>query len=139
MTRLLLVTAAVVGMAACGRADAQAPAVRTVVLTAHYSRWSTSHLEIGAGTTVRFVVYNQDPIDHELIVGDAGVQDRHERGTEAKHGLRPGEITIPAGTTVATAVSFDRPGPLLFGCHVPGHWAFGMHGTLQVLGTGAGV
>ena len=69
------------------------------------------------GSSVRIVVHNRDPIDHELIVGDAGVQDRHEQGTEPRHGLRPGEITIPAGTTAVTQVTFpaaDQPPVPLF-------------------------
>jgi uncharacterized cupredoxin-like copper-binding protein len=124
-----------VGLAACGRADADSGAarsVKTVRITAHHSHWSLAHLDVGRRTTVRFAVHNTDPIDHELIVGDAGIQDRHETGTEAKHGLRPGEITVPAGTTAVTELTFDRPGPFFFGCHLPGHWAYGMHGTITV-------
>ena len=129
-----------VGLAAAGYGLADADSghsgggrsVRVVRLTAHHSHWSLAHLDVARGTTVRFVVRNTDPIDHELIVGDAGVQDRHENGTEAKHGLRPGEITIPAGTTAVTEFRFDHVWPSFFGCHLPGHWAYGMHGTITV-------
>ena len=130
--RAALVVFAVLGLAACGRAEAR-PGVRVVDVDVHYSRYSISRLAVRPGETVRFVVHNRDPIDHELIVGDAGVQDRHEQGTEPRHGLRPGEITIPAGTTAVTQVTFpSTPVPLFFGCHLPGHWAYGMHGTIAV-------
>ncbi len=105
---------------------------RRVTLTAHWSRFSVTDVEVSAGTTVRFVVHNADPIAHELIVGDQAVQDRHENGTEAHHGERPGEVSVPAGATAETTYRFDRPGTVLFGCHLPGHWAYGMRGTIEV-------
>jgi uncharacterized cupredoxin-like copper-binding protein len=83
---------------------------------------------------VRFVVHNTDPIAHELIVGDQSVQDAHEVGTDASHGGRPGEISVPPGTTATTTYRFGPSGgpAVLFGCHLPGHWAYGMHGTITV-------
>ena len=135
VTAVAAVLFAGLAAAGCGQADASTGGGRhlqVVRLTAHHSHWSLAHLNVRRGATVRFVVRNTDPIDHELIVGDAGVQERHEKGTEAKHGLRPGEITVPAGTTAVTEVRFDKAGPFFFGCHLPGHWAYGMHGTLTV-------
>jgi uncharacterized cupredoxin-like copper-binding protein len=105
---------------------------RTITLTAQWSRFDPPHLEVPVGTTVRFVVHNADPIAHELIVGDDAVQDRHEKGTEPHHGDRPGEVSVRAGTTAETTYRFDRPGTVLFGCHLPGHWAYGMRGTIEV-------
>ena len=125
-----------VGSAACGAASASTGPpeahVRTIHLVAHHSHWSVGHLDVPARTPVRIVVRNDDPIDHELIVGDQAVQDRHERGTEARHPPRPGEITVPAGTTVETTVWFPQAAALFYGCHLPGHWAYGMHGTITV-------
>ena len=106
---------------------------RVVTLSAHWSRFSPGHLQVPVGTTVRFVVRNADPIGHELIVGDEEVQDRHEKGTEAHHGARPGEVSVPAGGTAETTYRFDRRGTVLFGCHLPGHWAYGMRGTIEVV------
>ena len=88
---------------------------------------------VAGGTTVRIIVRNTDPIDHELIVGDQAVQDRHELGTEAKHGARPGEISVPAHSAAATQIQLDQPGTYVFACHLPGHFAYGMHGTITVL------
>lgn len=109
------------------------PAERTVELTVHHSRFSVGDVRVRPGETVRFVVHNTDPIPHELIVGDRSVQDVHEVGTEAHHGERPGEVSVAPGST---AVATYRFGPvattLLFGCHLPGHWAYGMQGTIRV-------
>lgn len=106
--------------------------MRTVALTVRHSRFSPAEITVQAGTAVRFVVRNTDPIDHELIVGDAAVQERHERGTEAHHGNRPGEVSVPAGSRAETTYTFRRSGTLLLGCHLPGHYAYGMRGAVRV-------
>jgi uncharacterized cupredoxin-like copper-binding protein len=134
--RLLLPLAAAVLAAAGGPAQA-APATglapeRTVPLTAHYSHWSLDHLTVRAGTVLHFVARNDDPIDHELIVGDQALQDRHELGTEARHPPRPGEVSIPAGSVAETSLQLSAPGTYTFACHIPGHYAYGMHGTITV-------
>jgi uncharacterized cupredoxin-like copper-binding protein len=126
--------AAAVLLPACSgaRAGTAAPPVRNVDLVAHYSHFSESQITVKRGTILRFVMHNDDPIDHELIVGDQALQDRHELGTEAKHPARPGEMSVPAHSTGATQVSFDQPGTYTFACHLPGHYAYGMHGTITV-------
>ena len=109
------------------------PAPPTVVVTAHHSRFSPAKVEVRAGTTVRFVVRNLDPIDHELIVGDAATQRRHEHGRDAHHhGDVAGEVSVPAGATASTTYRFSRPARVLLGCHLPGHWDYGMRGVVVV-------
>ena len=130
MRRLLAVSLVALAAAACSRAAA-APAERVVHVRIHYSAFSTDHLDVSPGQTVRFVITNTDPIDHEFIVGDRAVQVAHELGTEAYHPPRPGEVTIRAGETVETTFTFGAQ-DLLFGCHLPGHYAYGMHGTITV-------
>jgi uncharacterized cupredoxin-like copper-binding protein len=105
--------------------------VRTVAIDIRDSRFALSRLDARPGETVRFVISNRDPIDHEFILGDLAVQRAHQAGHHAHH-ARPGEISVPAGETVATTYTFRTPGGLLFGCHLPGHWAYGMHGTVLV-------
>ena len=43
----------------------------TVVVDVEHSRFIPSTLRVEVGTEVRFVVRNDDPINHELIVGAA--------------------------------------------------------------------
>ena len=128
--RTLVVSLVALAAAACSQAAA-APAERTVRVRIHYSAFSLGHLDVSPGETVRFVVTNTDPIDHEFIVGDDAVQVAHELGTEAYHPPRPGEITVRAGETVETTYTFGTR-DLLFGCHLPGHYAYGMRGTISV-------
>ena len=130
LSRRLLGALLVVLAAACAPASA-APTVRTVHVSIHYSAFSLAALDVDPGETVRFVVSNTDPIDHEFIIGDEAVQIAHELGTEAYHPPRPGEITIPAGETVETTYTFGSK-DLLFGCHLPGHYTYGMRGSISV-------
>jgi uncharacterized cupredoxin-like copper-binding protein len=105
---------------------------RTVAITIHFSRFDPGSIVATPGETVRFVIRNTDPIDHEFILGDDRVQQIHELGTEAVHPPKPGEVSVPAGATVETTYTFGGPGALTFACHLPGHFAYGMHGTVTV-------
>lgn len=97
-----------------------------------YSRFLPSEMTFEAGTTVRFVIRNADPIDHEFILGDEGVQRRHESGTHARHGEVPGEVSVPALSEATTTYTFKTKGSLTFACHLPGHFAYGMRGRIRV-------
>jgi uncharacterized cupredoxin-like copper-binding protein len=122
----------VAGSAACARAAAH-PGARTVVVRIHYSHFEPSEIRVEPGETIRFVVENVDPIDHEFLVGDRLVQRIHELGTEAHHPRRPGEMSVPAHTTRVTTYTFPaRDGSLIFGCHLPGHYAYGMRGEITI-------
>jgi uncharacterized cupredoxin-like copper-binding protein len=126
----VLLAAAVLALTA---AASPTPA-RTVNVTIHFSGFDLPSLQVAPGETVRFVVTNEDPIDHEFLVGDAEMQRVHENGTEPSHGARPGEISVPAGQTVETTFTFPNrlaPG-WEFACHLPGHYDFGMHGSITI-------
>jgi uncharacterized cupredoxin-like copper-binding protein len=117
--------------AACAPAQADPAGPRTVEIVLHHSRFEPSTIRAEPGETLEFVIVNTDPIDHEFIVGDQAVQELHERGTEAHHEPRPGEVTVLAGETVTTTFTFGDQ-DLLFGCHVPGHYTYGMRGVVLV-------
>ena len=122
-----------VGAAAASRGAAARANAGTVHITIHYSSFAPDSLDVDPGETVRFVIRNTDPIDHEFILGDDHVQLVHEEGTEAHHPPRPGEVSVPAGETVVTTYTFpEAPGELIFGCHLPGHYDFGMRGTVTI-------
>ena len=126
---------AAVAIPACSAATG-APAVRSVAITIHYSHFSPASLTVAAGETVRFSITNTDPIDHEFILGDLAVQEGEEAGTDLIHdGTVPGMVSAPAGRTVATVVSFARhpaERSLVYACHLPGHYAYGMRGVLTI-------
>ena len=111
---------------------------RTVVVTMHHSRFQPAEVRVAPGERVRFVLRNSDPIDHEFILGDAIVQARHEQGRQRQHhGEVRGERSVPAGQEAATTYAFPAAlagRTLEFACHLPGHYAYGMHGTVRVSG-----
>ncbi|CAN5901269.1 hypothetical protein BH23ACT12_BH23ACT12_03920 [soil metagenome] len=104
----------------------------TVPVDIKYSRFEPDELRFEAGQEVTFVIFNDDPIDHEFILGDQAVQDRHEAGSESHDGSIPTEVTVPAGATVETTITFYRSGDLILGCHLPGHYAYGMKAAVSV-------
>lgn len=124
----LLALALVPGCVYGARAEEDA-----VVVGIHHSRFTPARFSFEAGETVRFIIHNDDPIDHEFILGNRAVQKRHEVGRDRHHhGEVPGEVSVPAGETRTTTYTFGRPGTLIIGCHLPGHFAYGMKATAVV-------
>jgi len=105
----------------------------SVEIEMRYSAFTRTELTVRAGVPLTVVLHNGDPIDHEWMVGDAAFHERHRTGTEPDHGIRPTEVSVPAGTTVTTTVTFQLPGEYQFICHLPGHEAYGMVGIVRVL------
>lgn len=103
-----------------------------ISITIHYSHFEPTRVTVPAGRPVTFVITNSDPIDHEWIVGDAASHERHRTGTEASHGGRPTELSIPAGAERRTSVTFEAAGSQPFICHLPGHERYGMVGTVVI-------
>jgi uncharacterized cupredoxin-like copper-binding protein len=125
-----LAAAILAAMAAGAAARAGEPVV--VEIAIHYSHYTPSSVTVPLGRPVTFVIRNDDPIDHEWIIGDATTHERHRTGTEAAHGSRPTEISIPALAERRTTITFDSVGSLQFICHLPGHEAYGMVGTVTI-------
>ena len=101
-----------VAAGADGGTEPLGPGLVTVEVTTHYSQYSDvlDDLEVHEGTLVRFVVTNDDPIHHELIVGDDAVHAAHETGHEAAHPPVPGEVSVDPGETGLTTYRFDDAG-----------------------------
>jgi uncharacterized cupredoxin-like copper-binding protein len=112
-------------------ANAQAAPER-IVIRIHYSHFEPSAVRVPAGRPITFVLQNDDPIDHEWIVGDEQVHERHRTGTEPHHGDRPTEISLAPLSVQETTVTFDHPGRFLYICHLPGHETYGMVGVVEV-------
>lgn len=134
MTRCFIAALAIAAIAAggCAGERSSGKAEQEVKVTIRDSRFIPDHFEFAAGTTVTFVVENTDPIDHEFLIGDEEAQRAHEEGTEPHHGTKPGEISIPIGETRSTTYTFDEPGRLLIGCHLPTHYDYGMKGDITI-------
>ena len=105
-------------------------ATQRVDITIRYSQFQPEAINVEAGLPVRFVIRNDDPIEHEWLIGDEQFHTAHRTGTEAHHGARPNEISIPPLATVGTTLTFDEPVTWSYICHLPGHESYGMVGVL---------
>ncbi len=113
--------------------EAIGPGVVTVAVHIEHSAFDLGTLRVQQGTLVQFVVHNDDPIDHELVVGDTSVHLRHATGEERRHPPVPGEVSIAPGDTAMTFYEFTEIGSVVYACHLPGHVAYGMRGTIEVV------
>jgi uncharacterized cupredoxin-like copper-binding protein len=114
-------------------------------------RYQPASIMVRAGRRVTFAVHNAGKLPHEFILGDRATQLDHEHQMQAApsdttghththmHDMAAaspsaaGALTVPPGETRRLTWTFDKPGIVLYGCHVLGHWAAGMKGTIVVL------
>jgi uncharacterized cupredoxin-like copper-binding protein len=127
--KTLLVAASflTMAMASCSGGSSSS---ETIVI--HHSRFLPDVITVRRGVPVTFMLRNDDPIEHEWIVGSSEVHERHRVGTDPVHDQLSNEVTVPALSTRKTTVTFAEPGEYAFICHLPGHEAYGMRGTLRV-------
>ncbi len=109
------------------------PGEVTVQIDIEHSRFLPERLVVAEGTRVRFLVVNGDPIHHEFITGGPEVHRRHAQGSEARHASIPGEVSVDPNGRAITTFTFAEPGRFEFACHLPRHYAYGMHGEIEVL------
>jgi uncharacterized cupredoxin-like copper-binding protein len=107
-------------------------------------------VDVIPGETVVLHVVNGGLEIHELVIGDAAVQDAWEAAEAAAANPPPGPtpvVSVPADRTgirvvVASGQRVDLSwtvpasaaavGALILGCHIPGHWDKGMRASLRV-------
>ena len=97
-------------------------------------RFTPDALNVRTGETIAFQISNTGGVRHEFFIGTPAEQQAHERdmaGGAPMH-AEAGQVDVPAGTTVRLLYTFDRAGTLEYGCHVPGHYAAGMRGTITI-------
>jgi P-type Cu+ transporter len=97
-------------------------------------RFTPDQLDVQAGETVAFEITNSGVLPHEFFVGTPAQQQAHEAAMSSgvSMGEEPGAVDVPAGTTARLVYTFAQPGTLEYGCHVPGHYAAGMRGTITI-------
>jgi uncharacterized cupredoxin-like copper-binding protein len=96
-----------------------------------------AELTVKAGSTVTFVFTNAGAVKHEAVIGDMEFQDEHEAemaqgGDMMASGDEP-EIDAEPGATAELTYTFDTPGTLWIGCHLPNHWDRGMKAEVTVV------
>ena len=45
----------------------------------------------------------------------------------------PGEVSVAPGDRALTFYEFTEAGSIVYACHLPGHVAYGMQGTIEVV------
>jgi uncharacterized cupredoxin-like copper-binding protein len=105
---------------------------RDVTVDMRFSHYTPVALRVRKGETVRFKLVNLDPITHEFIIGDAALQESLELSHPENHNGKPGQATVTPGETRYISFTFSSPGLLIFACHRPQHYAYGMRGTITV-------
>jgi len=127
----ILVAAGAAAVAVAGRPS---PGAQTsITIEIRYSHFSPSAITVPVGVPVTITLVNDDPIDHEWIIGDDAVQQKHRTGTELLHPVRPTEQVIPALSTRVTTITFDHTATWQYICHLPGHEAYGMVGLASIV------
>lgn len=93
-------------------------------------------VEVEVGETVTFKVTNIGMLPHDFTIGDADTQDAHDAEmAEMAMGDMEDDanaITMEPGKTKSMTWTFTEPGEILIGCHIPGHYASGMQGSITI-------
>jgi plastocyanin len=130
----LIALALVAGAAAVALAVKPGSGPQTAItIEIKYSHFNPSAITVPVGVPVTITLVNDDPIDHEWIIGDDEIQQKHRTGTELLHPVRPTEQVIPALSTRVTTITFDHPATWKYICHLPGHEAYGMVGVASIV------
>lgn len=148
-----LIVASVVTLAACGGDGGSDPAggssgePRTVEVSMTDMAYTPASLDVAAGETVRFVFRNDGAVRHEAVFGNQAQQEAHHEEMAEMGGSHDGmdmgsmphdemtelhSVIVEPGETVELTHTFETSGPMMIGCHEPGHWEAGMKMTIDV-------
>ena len=122
-------------MAATTTSTASAPSIdRSIAVQATDAlAFDPDTFSVQTGETIAFDISNPTSLPHEFVIGDAGDQAHHE--FEMATGTMHAEgnfVEVAPGQTARLVYTFKQPGRLEIGCHVAGHYAAGMRGTIFV-------
>lgn len=134
--RLTAALAAALLLAACGGSQAAVtltPSSEVAVVLTDAMRMDPADLTVRIGVPVTFRITNTGQIEHEFYIGSEAEQIAHEAemlaGPMHEH---LNSISLAPGETDTLTYTFERAGPVLAGCHVPGHYAAGMVARILV-------
>ena len=133
MRQLLLLLLAAASFALLVAACGGGASASNRTMAVRYSQFEPGVMTVPQGVPITFTLRNDDPIEHEWIVGRPDVHERHRTGAEPFHAEIPSEVTIPAFASRETTLTFSEPGDYAFICHLPGHEDYGMVGVVKVV------
>ena len=136
----LLIVPILLAPAACGSSDDSPPAAdaggaRTIEVEMRDIAFAPTAVDVRAGEKVRFVFRNTGQVTHDAFIGDPAAQDDHEkemRGDHGGHGKNSDAVTVKPGKSASLTYTFAQPGPILIGCHQPGHYTGGMRADVSI-------
>ncbi|HEX2272826.1 MAG TPA: plastocyanin/azurin family copper-binding protein [Acidimicrobiales bacterium] len=143
----LVAVAMMLVLGACGGDDGEevgtagdaATAARTVEVRALDTRkYEPTEIRVQAGETVTIRVTNTATSLHEFYLGSEKQHEDHEKemaamgDAEMKMADEANRIFMEAGETKQVTWTFPDSGSVIYGCHMPGHFAQGMRGTVTV-------
>lgn len=113
---------------------------RAVSVVMHDSfRFDPSAIDVSPGESVEFEIVNKGTMVHEFLIGDEDEQREFEKEMmegHAEHRSGSRGVSVEPGKKASFVFVFpDTPAKLQFGCHEPGHYAAGMHGTFRFMGS----
>jgi hypothetical protein len=162
----LATIAVVVSLVACGSdvpaspppispGTAAAPRELNIIMKDY--TYIPAQIDVVPGETVLLHVVNGGLEVHEVVIGNAAIQDAWEVAEAATVGAPPGPtplVTVPPGlegvrvvaasgervdvtwTVPSAPAAGASPEPLIVGCHIPGHWAKGMQAPVRFVSSG---
>lgn len=96
-------------------------------------------ITVAEGETITFAVTNSGALAHDFTLGDAALQVEHEAEMASmsadmmmEMADEPNAFSLPPGASKELTWRFDAAATIIFGCHVPGHYAAGMRGVVEV-------
>lgn len=99
-------------------------------------RFTPDAVTVDVGETITFRIVNAGQVPHDFTLGDQATQDEHDEEMAEMGGMMMDDeanaVAIAAGETKELTWRFTEEGPVLIGCHQPGHYAAGMKGTVTV-------
>jgi uncharacterized cupredoxin-like copper-binding protein len=101
-------------------------------------RFEPASVEVRVGETVTFRVTNAGVIPHDFTLGDEETQDEHEAemvagGMSGMGHDEPNTASLDPGEDADLTWRFTQAGSIRYGCHLTGHYAAGMFGTITIV------
>lgn len=124
------------------------PAAKVVKIEMVDNKFEPVDVTARKGETITFRFTNTGTARHEALVGDAKAQEEHAKEMMSSSAMAGDHdmgdmggmhhegadtaVTVDPGETKDLTTTFDRAGPVIIGCHQPGHYEAGMKATVTV-------
>lgn len=146
------------GSGSTGEPGTAAQVTKTINIIMRDNFYEPESISVKEGQTVRFVITNKGEFVHEFNIGTAEMHAEHQKemmmmvehgvidGDKINHELMkmdmgngktmqhddPNSVLLEPGTTAEIIWTFPEHADLEFACNVPGHYASGMAGPVNL-------